>query len=62
MQLDKQLRKFLKVEDPVFIGSYISKEDILCKEHYQSTYQCVADGRYIVALPFQNSLDWLDPS
>ncbi|XP_050077620.1 uncharacterized protein LOC126564582 [Anopheles maculipalpis] len=59
--VEEMMQRFWQVEE-VPSASKLSKEELDCEAHFISTYQRDETGRFIVRLPFNESLDQLADS
>lgn len=59
--VQEQLRKFWELEEGSSNKAY-STEEKACEEHFLSTFQRNSDGRFVVSIPFKDSLSKLGNS
>ncbi|XP_073820604.1 uncharacterized protein [Musca autumnalis] len=55
LQLSRAVSKFWEVEEPCAKRHYTA-EEIACEEHFKRTHSRASDGRFIVQLPFRDSM------
>lgn len=56
-----ELSRFWEIEE-CQSAQILSKEELECEEHFRSTYQRDADGRFVVTIPLKNSVNQLGES
>ena len=61
-ELQEQVTKFLNIEDVRVIADKLSPEERQCETHFRDTVKRDSQGRFIVRLPFKNSLPDLGDS
>ncbi|XP_059217730.1 uncharacterized protein LOC131997951 [Stomoxys calcitrans] len=54
--LNEDIRKFWELEE-VPVARSVSEDDAWCEEYYKKTTSRLADGKYVVRLPFRQNLD-----
>lgn len=53
-EIDAQLKRFWEIGE-IPDGNKSTEEEESCEHHYASTHKRLADGRYMVKIPFKNS-------
>jgi len=61
-RLEDQLERFWRIEEIDAPSKKYSNEELLCEEEFKATHQKDHDGRFIIGLSFQQSIDQLGES